>query len=193
MLQVYTAVSTRPPLGNYNAEQASVRRAQEDPSAFADLYRQHVKQVYRYVLARVSNVGDAQDLTSQTFLTALESLPNYRGQGAFGAWLMGIARHKVMDHYRQVLPHPEFDLEEADEVVARIAAGLPDAEMEAQLHFLKGSALNLGLSDLAALCQEGERLAGQGRGSEADPARIVAIYEASKTAFLGALAEGNAA
>lgn len=85
MLQVYTAVSTRPPLGNYNAEQASVRRAQEDPSAFADLYRQHVKQVYRYVLARVSNVGDAQDLTSQTFLTALESLPNYRGQGAFGA------------------------------------------------------------------------------------------------------------
>ena len=117
MLQVYTAVSTRPPLGNYNAEQASVRRAQEDPSAFADLYRQHVKQVYRYVLARVSNVGDAQDLTSQTFLTALESLPNYRGQGAFGAWLMGIARHKVMDHYRQVLPHPEFDLDDANEVM----------------------------------------------------------------------------
>ena len=71
--------------------------------------------------------------------------------------------------------------------------GLPDPEMESQLHFLKGSALNLGLSDLAALCQEGERLAGQGRGSEADPARIVAIYEASKTAFLGALADGNAA
>ena len=84
-------------------------------------------------------------------------------------------------------------LDEADDVVKRIQGGLPDPEMESQLHFLKGSALNLGLSDLAALCQEGERLAGQGRGSEADPARIVAIYEASKTAFLGALAEGNAA
>ena len=30
-------------------------------------------------------------------------------------------------------------LEEADEVVARISCGLPDADMEAQLHFLKGS------------------------------------------------------
>jgi RNA polymerase sigma-70 factor (ECF subfamily) len=117
MLQVYTSVTSRPPVGSYSAEQASVRRAQEDPSAFADLYRQHVKQVYRYILSRVSNVADAQDLTSQTFLTALESLAHYRAQGAFGAWLMGIARHKVMDHYRQVLPHPEFDLEEADEVM----------------------------------------------------------------------------
>lgn len=117
MLQVYTSVASRPPMGSYASEQASVRRAQEDPSAFSDLYRQHVKPVYRYIIARVSNVSDAQDLTSQTFLTALESLPNYRGQGAFGAWLMGIARHKVMDHYRQVLPHPEFDLEEADDVM----------------------------------------------------------------------------
>lgn len=30
---------------------------------------------------------------------------------------MGIARHKVMDHYRQVLPHPEFDLDDANEVM----------------------------------------------------------------------------
>lgn len=117
MLQVYTSVASRAPVGSYSPEQAMVRRAQEDPSAFADLYRQHVKQVYRYILTRVSHVSDAQDLTSQTFLTALESLPNYRGQGAFAAWLMGIARHKVMDHYRQVLPHPEFDLEEADDVM----------------------------------------------------------------------------
>jgi RNA polymerase sigma factor (sigma-70 family) len=117
MLQVYTSVASRPPVGTYSSEQASVRRAQEDPSAFSDLYRQHVKPVYRYILARVSNVSDAQDLTSQTFLTALESLSNYRGQGAFGAWLMGIARHKVMDHYRQVLPHPEYGLEDADDVM----------------------------------------------------------------------------
>lgn len=116
MLQPYVSVASQPPMGSYHSEQASVRRAQEDPSAFAELYRQHVKQVYRYIITRVSNVADAQDLTSQTFLTALESLANYRGQGAFGAWLMGIARHKVMDHYRQVLPHPESGLDEADEV-----------------------------------------------------------------------------
>ena len=84
-------------------------------------------------------------------------------------------------------------LEEADEVVARIAAGLPDGRLEAELHFLKGSALNLGLKDLAALCQDGERRAGQGDPAGVDPTRIVAVYRASKAAFLGALAKGDAA
>jgi HPt (histidine-containing phosphotransfer) domain-containing protein len=82
-------------------------------------------------------------------------------------------------------------LEEADEAVGRISRGLSDAEMEAQLHFLKGSALNLGLKDLSALCQEGERLAGQGNGGAVDPGRIADVYQASKTAFLGALAKGG--
>ena len=84
-------------------------------------------------------------------------------------------------------------LDEADEVVAGIAGGLSDPEMEAQLHFLKGSALNLGLSDLSALCQDGERRAGLGQGSGVDLAAIVSVYEASKIAFMGALAKGDAA
>ena len=84
-------------------------------------------------------------------------------------------------------------LDEADEVVGRVAAGLSDAELESQLHFLKGSALNLGLSALAGLCQEGERMAGQGNGAGVDTARILSVYEASKVAFLGALAKGDAA
>ncbi len=84
-------------------------------------------------------------------------------------------------------------LAEADETVAVIAGGLPDSQMEAQLHFLKGSALNLGLKDLSSLCQEGERQAGRGNGAAVDPARIVNVYQASKAAFLGALAKGSAA
>lgn len=84
-------------------------------------------------------------------------------------------------------------LEEADEVVARIADGLPDARLETELHFLKGSALNLGLRALSALCQEGEQQAAQGDGANVDLGRIVSIYQASKAAFLGALARGDAA
>lgn len=88
----------------------------------------------------------------------------------------------------------ELFLEEADEVVGRIAGGLPDDRLEADLHFLKGSALNLGLRALAALCQEGERRAAQHDGASVDLGRIVDVYEASKAAFLGALADkGNAA
>ncbi len=62
--------------------------------AFAELYRRHVTRVYRYHMAHVGNVKDAEDLTSQTFMAALESIRSYRGAGSFAAWLMGIASKK---------------------------------------------------------------------------------------------------
>jgi HPt (histidine-containing phosphotransfer) domain-containing protein len=58
--------------------------------------------------------------------------------------------------------------------------------LESLLHFLKGSALNLGFSDLALLCQTGERLAAQGDIST-DLNQIRAVYAASKMAFTAGL------
>lgn len=74
-------------------------------------------------------------------------------------------------------------LEEADEVVTQLGLGLTADQVEGRLHFLKGSALNLGLTELAALCQDGERRAAQGGGGAVDLARVVACYAASKRAF----------
>lgn len=73
-------------------------------------------------------------------------------------------------------------LEEADAVVARLAAVTGAKALESELHFLKGSALNLGFSDLSRLCQEGERRAAAGDGA-IDLAAVAACYAASKTAF----------
>jgi histidine phosphotransfer protein HptB len=84
-------------------------------------------------------------------------------------------------------------LEEADQAVQALGAGPPPDAVEGQLHFLKGSALNLGLADLAAICQEGERLAAAGNGAKVDTARVVAAYHASRAQLLGGLAEGRAA
>jgi HPt (histidine-containing phosphotransfer) domain-containing protein len=84
-------------------------------------------------------------------------------------------------------------LEEADEVIAGLSSTMADSELEGQLHFLKGSALNLGLADLARLCQDGERRAAQGQAAPIDLGAIKSVYEASKTTFLGALAKGTAA
>ena len=58
--------------------------------------------------------NDAQDLTSQTFLAAMESLPKYRGQSQFVAWLLGIARHKTADQFRR--RKPEVEIEDAETV-----------------------------------------------------------------------------
>jgi HPt (histidine-containing phosphotransfer) domain-containing protein len=56
----------------------------------------------------------------------------------------------------------EMFLAESDAVVARLLAGKPDPTLESDLHFLKGSALNLGFRHLAALCSAGEKRAAVG-------------------------------
>lgn len=78
----------------------------------------------------------------------------------------------------------ELFLDEADEAVVRLDAALDAPTLESVLHFLKGSALNLGFRTLATLCQDGERLAGGGSAA-VDRSEIKDAYHASKAAFLG--------
>ncbi len=89
-----------------------VRDAKDDPVAFGRLYDIYVQPVYRYLYSRVGTTHDAEDLTSQTFLAALEHLPRYRERGQFAAWLFRIARSKALDHFRR--NRYEFDLEAAE-------------------------------------------------------------------------------
>ena len=89
-------------------ELALVRLAQTDAQAFGALYDQYVRRVYRYCYNRTNDKQDAEDLTAQIFMTALESLPRYRQDGHFAAWLFSIARHKVADFHRRT-PHLSLD------------------------------------------------------------------------------------
>ena len=89
-------------------------RAIDDPSAFSELYRRHFDRVYRYHIAHTGSVSDAQDLTTQTFIAALEGISSFRGDGSFCAWLLGIARKKLAQHYRS--RHSETSLEQADNI-----------------------------------------------------------------------------
>jgi RNA polymerase sigma-70 factor (ECF subfamily) len=68
--------------------------ARTDPEAFAELYHRHVRSIYRYHLAHTGNVRDAEDLTSQTFMAALEGIRSFRGTGPYITWLIGIASRK---------------------------------------------------------------------------------------------------
>jgi histidine phosphotransfer protein HptB len=74
-------------------------------------------------------------------------------------------------------------LEEADDAIRQIQAETDPKLLESQLHFLKGAALNLGFSDLAALCQAQERQAAMSQiPHQLD--KIEGIYAASRCAFL---------
>ncbi len=81
-------------------ELALAQEAAANPEAFAELYRRHLRAVYRYHLVHSGDVKDAEDLTSQTFMAALEGLRGFRGEGSFAAWLMGIASRKRAQLFR---------------------------------------------------------------------------------------------
>lgn len=84
-------------------------------------------------------------------------------------------------------------LEEADQAVQALIQGLTADAVEAQLHFLKGSALNLGLAELATICQDGERRAAAGQGAEVDLGHVATVYHQSRAALMDGLARDHAA
>ena len=73
-------------------------------------------------------------------------------------------------------------LEETDEVIARLLE-VDDSALGSDMHFLKGSALNLGLSELAKLCQDGERLCGGGQAAMVDRGVLIHAYHSAKASF----------
>ena len=61
---------------------------------FTELYRRNATNVFYYLYSRVRNVADAEDLTSLTFVTALENLSGLRDPRKFTPWVFTIARKK---------------------------------------------------------------------------------------------------
>lgn len=84
-------------------------------------------------------------------------------------------------------------LEEVDEVTDRLRAMSGRAGLREELHFLKGSALNLGFAGFAALCSRGEALAARGEAAQVDLPALLSAYARARAAFTAGLTEGRAA
>lgn len=97
-------------------DDALAAAARQDRLVFGELYNRYVHRMYQYVLARVGNSHDAQDLTSQTFLAALQDIERYRGKGQFAAWLFTIARFRIADHFRAHGDRQVVPLDDAEEL-----------------------------------------------------------------------------
>ena len=142
-------------------DEALAGEATYSPAAFGELYRRHFGRIYRYHLARTGNEPDAQDLTAQTFLAALEGVAGFRGSGSFAAWLMGIARRKVAQHYRS--RRPQAPLEELAQLSDPALS--PEAAAGQHLQFAHVSKALLALaperSEAIQLCIFGDLTAAQ--------------------------------
>jgi RNA polymerase sigma-70 factor, ECF subfamily len=77
---------------------------------FDALYTRHLKGIYAFIFYRTMERMTAEDLTSQTFLKALENIGSYDpNKGAFSTWIYRIARNTVVDHFRTNRKHTDIE------------------------------------------------------------------------------------
>lgn len=70
--------------------------------ALVELFDGALPEVYGYLLHRCRNRSVAEDLTAETFMAAVDSITREQVDEVTVAWLVGIARHKLVDHWRRV-------------------------------------------------------------------------------------------
>ena len=83
-------------------ERALIEAAQHDPGRFAELYELNFDRVYAYVVVRIHDRVEAQDLTAHVFQQALANIGKFKWRGApFVAWLYRIAANAIADQARK--------------------------------------------------------------------------------------------
>lgn len=92
-----------------------------EASAFGLLYDHYQPMIYRFVLIKVGQREEAEDLTHQVFLSAWQNIPKYKDMGfPFSSWLYKIARNAVVDFYRSA--RETASLEQVDPEVFAVPA-----------------------------------------------------------------------
>lgn len=84
-----------------------------DQDSLAELYNEYFPKIYKFIFYKTQHKETAEDLTSQTFGKALESLSKFdTKQGYFSAWLYRIARNNVIDYYRKKKPQADIEIDQ---------------------------------------------------------------------------------
>ena len=126
---------------------------------FESIYDAHVVAIYRFIHARVGNRPDAEDLTAQVFMRAVEQLDTTRDEGQIVAWLYRVSQNAIADYWRafyrlplvgteQVAPGwepaapgepaPDADSDRASRRVEALLRRLPERYREVlELRFLR--------------------------------------------------------
>jgi RNA polymerase sigma-70 factor, ECF subfamily len=101
-------------------------------TAFREVYSRYIRPVYSFILRRVRNHHDAEDLTSQVFTQVLHHLdPKNPGSPQLEAWLFTSARNATANHARARNYVATLAIEEIDEKVAeQVAEEEPDRRVE---------------------------------------------------------------
>ena len=84
-------------------ERLLIEAAQKDPSRFAELYETNFERVYAFIVRRVHDRHEAEDLTAEVFHHALENIARFEWRGVpFAVWLYRIAANAIADRGRKM-------------------------------------------------------------------------------------------
>src|SRR6516165_1067396 len=98
-------------------ERLLIEAAQKDPSRFAELYESNFERVYAFIIRRVGDRHEAEDLTADVFHQALKNIGRFEWRGVpFAAWLFKIASNEIVDRaHRKARPNPIDPTDEPQE------------------------------------------------------------------------------
>jgi len=113
-------------------EESLIRRAQRhDQVALTELYEANFDRIYRYIVLKIGDRIEAEDMTQQVFLNAMKSIRSYKFKGMpFSSWLYRIAHNQVVDYMRKKSKRAIVPL---DEAMTKAGSGDPERETERKL------------------------------------------------------------
>ena len=113
-------------------ERLLIEAAQRDPLRFQELYESNFERVYAFIVYRVRDREDAQDLTAEVFHQALAGIQRFEWRGLpFSAWLLGIASKILADRWQRLGKRQEVPADELE--LAGIDAAIEERAMLFQL------------------------------------------------------------
>ena len=74
-----------------------------------DIYRDHAKAVYGFLLTRVRDSDTAEELTQETFYRAVKQIKTFKGDSSVSTWLCGIARNVWLEYVKGQKKRQDMD------------------------------------------------------------------------------------
>jgi RNA polymerase sigma-70 factor (ECF subfamily) len=134
-------------------ERLLIESAKRDPRRFAELYENNFDRVYSYVVGRVRDRSEAQDLTAEVFHQALANLERFEWRGVpFIAWLYRMAANAIVDRAQLAAREQSIDVDAPDETdldeieqraqIFRLVEELPeDQSRVVRMRFVEGQSI----------------------------------------------------
>jgi len=134
-------------------ERVLIESAQRDPRRFVELYERNFERVYSYVVGRVRDRSEAEDVTAEVFHQALANLDAFEWRGVpFAAWLYRIAANAMVDRAKRNAREQTLDLETEDDTdleqveeraqVFRMVDELPEDQSKVvRMRFMEGQSI----------------------------------------------------